>query len=35
MKVGDGAPLEGVDRMLERELFEARYGVPKSATTGS
>jgi len=35
MKAGDGAPLEGVDRMLERELFEARYGAPKVAITGS
>jgi hypothetical protein len=33
MKAGK-AP-EGVDRMLERELFEARYGVPKSAASGS
>jgi hypothetical protein len=35
MKAGDGTALEGVDRMLERELFEARYGVPKVSTTGS
>jgi hypothetical protein len=32
MKAGNGTPLEGVDRMLERELHEARYGVPKTAT---
>jgi hypothetical protein len=34
MKAGGGAP-EGVDRMLERELFEARYGAPKTAVSGS
>lgn len=34
MKAGGTAP-EGVDRMLERELYTARYGAPKSATTGS
>jgi hypothetical protein len=34
MKAGDGKALEGVDRMPERELFEARYGVPKVATMG-
>jgi hypothetical protein len=26
---------EGVDRMLERELYEARYGAPKAAASGS
>jgi hypothetical protein len=35
MKAGDGTAPEGVDRMLERELFEARYGVPRVARTGS
>jgi hypothetical protein len=35
MKTGEGKAPEGVDRMLERELFEARYGAPKVATTGS
>jgi hypothetical protein len=30
-----GKTPEGVDRMLERELFEARYGAPKSATSSS
>jgi hypothetical protein len=34
MKAGT-APREGVDRMLERELFEARYGAPRVPTTGS
>jgi hypothetical protein len=34
MKAGNAAP-EGVDRMLERELFEARYGTPKTAASGS
>ncbi|HVZ71072.1 MAG TPA: hypothetical protein VHJ20_01745 [Polyangia bacterium] len=33
MKAGETP--EGVDRMLERELFEARYGVPKSKVSGS
>lgn len=32
LKAGDGKAPEGVDRMLERELFEARYGAPKAAT---
>jgi hypothetical protein len=27
-----GKTPEGVDRMLERELFEARYGAPKTAS---
>ena len=35
MKAVDGPAPEGVDRMLERELFEARYGAPKVATKGS
>ena len=35
MKANDGTTPEGVDRMLERELFEARYGAPKVATTSS
>lgn len=35
MKKGDGTAPEGVDRMLQRELFEARYGAPKAATTGA
>jgi hypothetical protein len=35
MKAGGGTALEGVDRMLQRELFEARYGVPNVPTTGS
>jgi hypothetical protein len=26
---------EGVDRMLARELHEARYGAPKTAPSGS
>jgi hypothetical protein len=26
---------EGVDRMLERELYEARYGAPTKAASGS
>jgi hypothetical protein len=30
-----GKTPEGVDRMLERELFEARYGAPKRATSSS
>jgi hypothetical protein len=33
LKAGE-AP-EGVDRMLERELFEARYGAPKAGAAGS
>ncbi len=35
MKAGDGTAPEGVDRMLERELSEARYGVPNTAASGS
>ena len=35
MRASDGAKPEGIDRMLERELFEARYGAPKVATTSS
>ena len=30
-----GTTPEGVDRMLERELFEARYGAPKKAATSA
>jgi hypothetical protein len=30
-----GKAPEGVDRMLERELFEARYGAPKTGASGS
>jgi hypothetical protein len=30
-----GETPEGVDRMVERELFEARYGVPKTGAVGS
>jgi hypothetical protein len=33
--IKSGEAPEGVDRMLDRELFEARYGVPKSATSSS
>jgi hypothetical protein len=29
-----GETPEGVDRMLARELFEARYGAPKAGATG-
>ena len=35
VKAGNGAAPEGVDRMLERELFEARYGAPKTAASRS
>lgn len=30
-----GKAPEGVDRMLQRELFEARYGVPKTGASSS
>jgi hypothetical protein len=35
LKLGDGKVPEGVDRMLARELYEARYGAPKTAPSGS
>jgi hypothetical protein len=30
-----GKTPEGVDRMLERELFEARYGAPKTGASST
>jgi hypothetical protein len=35
LKLGDGKVPEGVDRMLARELHEARYGAPKTPPSGS
>lgn len=35
LKLGDGKAPEGIDRMLARELHEARYGAPKTAPSGS
>lgn len=31
LKVADGPAPQGVDRMLDKELYEARYGVRPSA----